>query len=401
MKILAQLINLVPYHLARWSAVAALPGLDVHVLQLRAWDEFKILETATSTVPFEVHTLGCLGEKVSPKELQNALADTISRIAPDVVVINGYSFPISLAMLAAAGSLRIPVVICSESNRNDFPRHLLTEAIKRRVVRHCGAGLAGGTYQKDYLCNLGLPETRIFTGYNAVDNDHFREGADIARTRDGELRRSMSLPERYFLAVARFGEKKNLDGLIRSYASFLSSADRKVPDLIVLGDGPLREALERQISALQLVGRIHLLGSISYRSLPTYYGLAFAFVHASITEQWGLVVNEAMAAGLPVLVSARCGCAHDLVVEGLNGRVFDPLSSVDFASALNWANELNFDDWERASCCSRERISHWSPSLFAVNLLKAAEAAISFGPVTIFAFDRILLRALIRREINE
>ena len=65
-------------------------------------------------------------------------------------------------------------------------------------------------------------------------------------------------------------------------------------------------------------------GFKQYDELPIYYGLAGAFIHASTTEQWGLVVNEAMAAGLPVIVSERCGCAPDLVENGRNGFTFDP-----------------------------------------------------------------------------
>src|SRR5208337_5127598 len=68
----------------------------------------------------------------------------------------------------------------------------------------------------------------------------------------------------------------------------------------------------------------HLPGFKQYEELPAYYGLAGAFVHASTAEQWGLVANEAMASGLPVLVSNRCGCATELVEEGRNGFAFDP-----------------------------------------------------------------------------
>src|SRR5439155_11820127 len=76
--------------------------------------------------------------------------------------------------------------------------------------------------------------------------------------------------------------------------------------------------------ALRLGDDLLLPGFQQYDELPAYYGLASAFIHASTVEQWGLVVNEAMAAGLPVLVSERCGCAADLVEAGVNGFTFDP-----------------------------------------------------------------------------
>src|SRR5262249_59830905 len=94
--------------------------------------------------------------------------------------------------------------------------------------------------------------------------------------------------------------------------------------LVLLGEGEQRAKLEGLRDALGLRNDVSMPGFKQYDELPAYYGLASAFVHTSTTEQWGLVVNEAMAAGLPVLVSERCGCGPDLVREGVNGFTFDP-----------------------------------------------------------------------------
>ena len=72
-----------------------------------------------------------------------------------------------------------------------------------------------------------------------------------------------------------------------------------------------------------------------------------AFVHASASEQWGLVVNEAMAAGLPVIVSERCGCAPDLVREGVNGLTFDPCDVAELAGLMERVAAMA--DWQRAA----------------------------------------------------
>ena len=103
---------------------------------------------------------------------------------------------------------------------------------------------------------------------------------------------------------------------------------------MLLGDGPLKSDLCRLISDLGLQHSVLLPGFKQYPELPAYYGLASAFVHASTTEQWGLVVNEAMASGLPVLVSNRCGCAADLVQEGVNGFTFDPFNVEQLAQLM-------------------------------------------------------------------
>ena len=128
-------------------------------------------------------------------------------------------------------------------------------------------------------------------------------------------------------------EKKNLPKLIEAYAEYRirSESGSQKPEvidskalweLVLLGDGPLKTDLRRLISDLRLNEHVHLPGFKQYEELPVYYGLAKAFVHASTTEQWGLVVNEAIASGLPVIVSNRCGCAPELV-NG-NGFTFDP-----------------------------------------------------------------------------
>ena len=129
----------------------------------------------------------------------------------------------------------------------------------------------------------------------------------------------------YFLASARFVSKKNLSHLLLAYERYKALRGKRSWKLVVIGDGPLRKNLHRQCRDLKLDDDVSFPGFVQYSKLPAYYGLAGAFVHVSVVEQWGLVVNEALAAGLPVLVLDRCGCVRELVSEGRNGFVFDAL----------------------------------------------------------------------------
>src|SRR5205807_2078983 len=128
--------------------------------------------------------------------------------------------------------------------------------------------------------------------------------------------------------------KKNLARLLQAYALYRAAAGGASWKLILLGDGTLRADLERLRDELGLGEDVAMPGFKQYHELPSYYGLAGAFVHASTSEQWGLVVNEGMAAGLPVLVSRACGCAADLVRDGVNGFAFDPLDAGALAGLL-------------------------------------------------------------------
>jgi glycosyltransferase involved in cell wall biosynthesis len=211
------------------------------------------------------------------------------------------------------------------------------------------------------------------------------------------LRASLQLPQRYFLACARFGRKKNILGLISSYSRFFERTSRDdVPHLIIVGDGEERVALEGLIKRNHLEKMVHLVGSKSYREMPAYYALAEVFIHASTTEQWGLVVNEAMASGLPVLVSNHCGCAADLVKEGENGFTFDPNDEQQIAGLMEKVSE------DREGCGamgvrSREIIANWSPSRFVEGLSAAVSVACFMKKHRASFLERLLLSAILLR----
>ncbi len=237
---------------------------------------------------------------------------------------------------------------------------------------------------------------RIFTGYDVIDNHYFAIGSDQARHDADNIRTRFALPQRFFLASNRFIEKKNLPRLLNAYTLYRNQAGPAAWKLVLLGDGPLKAQLQALIVQKDLSPWVLMPGFKQYDQLPAYYGLAGAFIHASTTEQWGLVVNEAMASGLPVLVSNRCGCAPDLVEEGRNGYTFDPYD-VDALARLML--NIAADDCDRAAMgqASREIIARWTPQTFAENLYKAAEAALNAPRPKASLLDRMLLWALIRR----
>src|SRR5439155_24285341 len=169
-----------------------------------------------------------------------------------------------------------------------------------------------------------------------------------------------------------------LSGLLRGFAGYRKAAGPDPWDLVLLGDGPLRPEVDRLIGELGLTGAVHLPGFQQYPDQPAFYGRAGAFVHASTSEPWGLVVNEAMAAGLPILVSDRCGCAPDLVADGVNGFTFAPQ---DHARLAGLMSRIAADPDRRAAMgrASRARIGQWGPERFADGFWAAAAAATT-GP---------------------
>jgi glycosyltransferase involved in cell wall biosynthesis len=164
--------------------------------------------------------------------------------------------------------------------------------------------------------------------------------------------------------------------------------------LVIAGDGPERRAIEGHIAALGLTQAVHLLGRLAYDQLPVAYGLAGVFVMPSKTEQWGLVVNEAMAAGLPVLVSQTAGCSQELVEEGANGYTFDPSDPDKLAKLLiRMSTSADLASMGRES---RRIISLWEPSRFADGLMTATELARIARPRRHASLGRLLAGLLSR-----
>lgn len=335
-----------------------------------------------------------VSEQPTPPDKESArrVTELLADLDPDVVVF-GRNSPVFYSVLAWCVHRSIPAVQLSDSTLFDFARYIWKEWIKSRITRLYSSGFAAGTRAQEYLVTLGMSANRISIGYDVVDNDHFRQAALKARRMAGELRRELNLPEYYFLASSRLVEKKNLVRLLEAYTRYAESCEGAPWGLVMVGDGPLRDRLERVVIELELPEQVMLAGFKGYEDLPKYYGLADAFILASTSDQWGLVVNEAMASGLPVLVSERCGCAPDLVRDGVNGWTFDPFDVEQIAARMR---QVASDDCDRAAMgqASREIISRWTPETFAKGLIQAVEYAMAAPLPKASMLDRALLWAL-------
>lgn len=385
-----------PYHHARLNGAGKLMsvwGVEACAQEdTYAWDKVEGAAAFTRVTLTDRDT----GDRQWQSRLHRQMWRTLDEIKPQVVVVPGWASADAFSALLWCAQTGMPSVVMSESTAWDEKRSPLKEWVKRRLVRLNSAGLAGGAPHRDYLCQLGLERNRVFDGYDAVDNDYFRQRADGARQSESSLRAKHGLPEKYFLASARFVEKKNLFRLVQAYARYRQTVANTPWPLVLLGDGTLKPALQKLISELKLESHIHLPGFKQYDELPDYFGLAGVFVHASTTEQWGLVVNEAMASGLPVLVANRCGCAADLVKENVNGFTFDPLNVDQLAQLMLKMSAGNFPLAEFGAQ-SRKIISAWGPERFATGLRDAVAVALQNPRPPAGWLDRRLLNLLASR----
>jgi glycosyltransferase involved in cell wall biosynthesis len=409
-----------PYHHARLNAAAdrlSVTGIEWSAKGYDAW--------GAAATPARYHRVSLFPEATNHSpgraELRCAFWSALEQTNPNVVAVNGWNNFGSLIAANCCVRRGIPMVVMSESSRQDEPRTWWKEAIKRRIAGLYSAALVGGQRHVEYLVELGMPRERIFPGYDVVDNHYFRQKAEELRsqrssasanqppheatsgreaTADREVRQKCALPENYFLASARFVEKKNLPKLIRAYAEYRRGSEIRSQksevsnnkaswDLVVLGDGPLKADLCHLISDLRLNEHVHLPGFKPYDELPVYYALANAFVHASTSEQWGLVVNEAIASGLPVIVSNRCGCAPELV-NG-NGFTFDPTNGHELTARLLEMASLSDEERKHLGDNSSRIAANFAPELFGEGLERAAGVAMGVPQKRFGVMDRALL----------
>jgi glycosyltransferase involved in cell wall biosynthesis len=393
-----------PYHFARLRAAGRL--LPIVAIESSGVDKTYAWDKVVGADHFERVTLFDHSDahKLPAAEVVSRIGSALEKVHPVVVVVPGWADSAALGALRWCVQKQVPAVAMSESTVWDKTRSVWREAVKRQIVGLCSTALVGGTPHKDYMIQLGMPAERVFLGYDAVDNRYFADKVAEVRSQKSEVGRKFGLPENYFLASARFVEKKNLPRLIEAYARYRQLAAGSVVSgqvvpwsLVLLGDGALRSDLCRLISDLRLQDSVLLPGFKQYPDLPAYYGLANAFIHASIVEPWGLVVNEAMASGLPVLVSNRCGCAMDLVKDGVNGFTFDPYNIEEMAQLMLKLSTLNPSQLSTMCAASQHIIANWGPERFAQGLKAAAEKALRVGPAKASPMQRLILRALLHK----
>lgn len=372
LKVLIAFRTIGPYHVARLAAAAAhFPRLVA--LESTNRDAVNAWRPVGDRHVFQKRTLFRDRDSLDAdgREVRARTRSALDDIAPDVVFVHGWSEKVALCITEWCLDHHVPRVVMSESQEIDRARNPVVEAVKSSYVRAFDAAVCGGRSHAAYLVKLGMPRDRIFLGYDVVDNDYFSAGAVRAVRSASELRLRYGLPEQYFLCSSRFVEKKNLFRLLDAYGIYLATAGRPAWKLVMLGDGELRAQIVDRVSQLQLSGHVLMPGFQQYAELPVYYALAGAFIHASTVEQWGLVVNEAMACGLPVVVSHNAGCAHELVRGGFNGYLFNPYDVEGLAGKLV---QIAGDDQHRRMMGdnSREIVSGWSTARFG----SAVESAV-------------------------
>jgi len=270
-------------------------------------------------------------DEVTPFSLFKETWKCLNALKPDLLIIDGYSYASSWAGLFWAKRNKIKMILWSSSNEDDHKRAFYKESIKSFFIKNCYAYNVYGTKSRDYLLKLGARKDSIFIIGNTTDNLFYYNETLKWREKRSVLCREYKLSPNNFLYIGRFSAEKNIIFLLDAYKKATEGGNNW--GLILVGNGPQKSDVEHYIKKFNL-RNVFLPGFKQKHEIPKFLAVSDVLVLPSVSEPWGLVVNEAMAAGLPVLVSRKCGCYPDLVKDGENGFSFDPFDINQLVSLM-------------------------------------------------------------------
>jgi glycosyltransferase involved in cell wall biosynthesis len=241
----------------------------------------------------------------------------------DVLVIGGWSLMAPQLAIVWARATGVPYLIISENHERE-PRPAWVRAVKSLVLRHVIPQASGllvtGTLARDHALHYGARTDRITVFPNTVDIEAYRVAADRLRPERADIRRRLGIDEEA-VAIAQVGRlipQKAPDDLLEAVARAGAVAERRL-HLLFVGDGEMRASLERR--AAQLGVDVTFTGFVQGDALLECYAAADVFALVSRREPWGVVVNEAAAFGLPLVLTEAVGAAADLLRDGENGTL--------------------------------------------------------------------------------
>ena len=305
------------------------------------------------------------------------IRERLARGSFEACVVNGWYLKSYQQAISACRALGIPVLVRGDSHLK-VRRSALTSAVKyfpyRWMLGRIDAHLYVGQANADYLRHYGVRPARMFFAPHFVDNDRFAAAAAKAR-RDGAasaLRHTWGASEKdtLFQFVGKLIDLKR----VQDFVVAVARASRQDPAIkgVVVGSGPEEPALRRL--AVRERAPVTFAGFMNQTELPTGYAAADCLVLPSATESWGLVVNEAMATGMPAIVSNRVGAGPDLIVEGVTGHTYPAGDFDELAKRLLRVRRSFAGSCEGFRAAVLERIGRYTCGQAVAGTLRAIDA---------------------------
>ncbi len=351
-------------------------GMTVEFFQIAATDSGRAslssVDMSYHGYPFEL-IFDCAYDAIPSHLLVRKLFWSVWTSNAELIILPGYHRPEYWAMLFAAILRRKKKVVFSDSTRYDQPYSFSKGFLKRFFFSWCDGFLSYGERARSYLLEYGVPAEKVFRRCQAAALPA-EYSAEAALQQRRETAPSMDRPR--FLYVGRLSPEKSLDVLLQAF----SRVRQVMPaaTLVLVGAGPQRGELVALAESLEVADAVTFAGGMDAVALGREYAKATCLVLPSQSEPWGLVVNEALSYGCPVVVSHRCGCVPELVEGKKTGIVFEAGNVDDLASSLV-TSPKEFSNIETVAKDCVELISEFSPKASALAILAACMQIIGRG----------------------
>jgi glycosyltransferase involved in cell wall biosynthesis len=367
-----------PYRAPLLDRVAALPDVDLTVVYAadtgarRTW---RVEPEHRAVFLRGVRVPGARKLLHHDYPLTPGVVRALTDARPSVVVVSGWSTFAAQAAITWCGLKRVPYILVVESH-DEGPRAGWRKTVKGTVVppvvQNASGVLVTGTLARNSMVARGAAPERVRVFANTIDVEGFGERADRLSTRRPELRRGLGadLDDVVVLSVARLATEKGLDALLHAVRA---AADPRIL-LVLAGAGPERARLGQLAAALDV--RVVFTGDTEWDQIVELYVSADVFALLSEREPWAVVVNEAAACGLPLVLSDRVGAAHDLLRDGENGTL---IAVGDIESAARALRSLAADPVLRRAqgARSRELARDWGYGPSVEGFLAAVREAVA------------------------
>lgn len=250
----------------------------------------------------------------------------LKKFNPDVVISAGWDLLSYQAAFFYSKIARKKFILWSGSTRYELSwRRTLASPLVRLMVKGSDAYIAYGTRAKEYLIFLGAKPKKIFISWNTTNIEYFRKESENYKKEKKSIKKKLGIKTaKVILYVGQLIERKGVKYLIEAFRK-IKKEDKDV-SLLIIGYGLLEKELMHLVKR-QKISDVIFFGGVKWEETPKYYAIADVLVLPSLEEVWGLVINEAMATGLPVIVTKVAGGSADLIRENENGFVVSPRSS--------------------------------------------------------------------------
>ena len=361
-----------PYRIPLFNALAKFDDLELYVfffsktVPMRQWRipkekinfNYKVLRGAITSCNHRGHVTF----------LNLSIISELLKGRHNVIIVGGFQHLTNWLAFIYSCLTRKSLILFSESTLKDMRSgNIIKEWLKRLFVRYSSGYLVPGIPQVQYLLSLGAKRDKIWIAPNSVDSDLFSRALDQRKHDKAHIKQELGVKGEIILYVGRMIDEKGVADLIEVFLV----VQRRCPlaSLVLVGEGPDRKMYEAKCRRKN-ISNVIFTGFKEQEELSKYYAIADLFVFPTHTDPWGMVINEAMLAGLPIICSFAAGAADSLIKQGENGFLHKPCdrgAMIDYICCL--LNDRNLR--EVMGTRSKEIISSYTPLNMAVGFRKA------------------------------